>query len=131
MCIVVCARIGWWCYSSSGRLCTGAARTDGSVGRERWEGRTLALPRHHADCGSDGRRDSAMRAGEHVEMSVLEFGLWMAENHPTIQIDFVPGGCTGVGQPLDVGINRAFKHALKVAYHAWLVDALLAQRKRG
>jgi hypothetical protein len=35
--------------------------------------------------------------------------LW--ETHPNILIDFVPTNCTSIGQPLDVGINRPFKHA--------------------
>jgi hypothetical protein len=60
-----------------------------------------------------------------------ELGDWMRENHPNILIDFVPGGCTSVGQPLDVGLNRPFKHAVKVAYHSWLVDTLLQQRRDG
>jgi hypothetical protein len=56
-----------------------------------------------------------------------EFLGWMRENHPTILIDFVPGGCTGVAQPLDVGINRPFKQSIKVSYHADLVDHFLGQ----
>ncbi|KAF8192292.1 hypothetical protein K438DRAFT_1970101 [Mycena galopus ATCC 62051] len=32
---------------------------------------------------------------------------------------------------LDVGLNRPFKHALKVAYHSWLVDTVLEQRCNG
>lgn len=58
-----------------------------------------------------------------------EFIRWMCDNHPTILIDFVPGGCTGVGQPLDVGINRPFKQSIKVSYHADLVDDFLDQMK--
>lgn len=58
-----------------------------------------------------------------------EFMGWMRDNHPTILIDFVPGGCTGVGQPLDVGINRPFKQSIKVSYHADLVDDFLGQMK--
>jgi hypothetical protein len=30
-----------------------------------------------------------------------------------------------------VGINRPFKHAVKVAYHAWLVETLIAQQDAG
>jgi hypothetical protein len=60
-----------------------------------------------------------------------EFQDWLRETHPDILVDFVPGGCTGVGQPLDMGLNWPFKHAVKVAYHSWLVDMLLEQRRKG
>ena len=58
-----------------------------------------------------------------------EFISWMRDNHSTILIDFISGGCTGVGQPLDVGINRPFKQSIKVLYHADLVDNFLDQMK--
>jgi hypothetical protein len=32
---------------------------------------------------------------------------------------------------MDVGLNRPFKHAVKVVYHSWLVDTLLQQRRDG
>jgi hypothetical protein len=32
-----------------------------------------------------------------------EFLDWMKNRHPRIIVLFVPGGCTGVWQPLDVG----------------------------
>jgi hypothetical protein len=60
-----------------------------------------------------------------------EFLLWMRTNHPNILIDFIPAGCTGVAQPLDVGINRPFKQAIEAEYHAHLVDDLLGQMERG
>lgn len=60
-----------------------------------------------------------------------EFQDWLRANHKNLLVDFVPGGCTGIGQPLDVGLNRPFKHAVKVAYHAWLVETLLEQRRKG
>uniref|UniRef100_A0A0W0G3V9 DDE-1 domain-containing protein n=1 Tax=Moniliophthora roreri TaxID=221103 RepID=A0A0W0G3V9_MONRR len=59
-----------------------------------------------------------------------EFLSWMCKNHPTILIDFVSGGCTGVAQPLDVGINWIFKHSLKLSYYAKLIDNLLSQLKK-
>jgi hypothetical protein len=58
-----------------------------------------------------------------------EFMSWMRDKHPTILIDFVPGGCTGMAQPLDVGVNRPFKQSIKVSYHADLVDDFLGQMK--
>jgi hypothetical protein len=30
-----------------------------------------------------------------------------------------------------VGLNRPFKHVVKVAHHSWLVDMLLEQRRKG
>ncbi|KAJ7050612.1 hypothetical protein C8F01DRAFT_1344185 [Mycena amicta] len=59
-----------------------------------------------------------------------EFRDYVRDNHSNIIIDFVPGGTTGVGQPLDVGINRPFKQSMKTSYHAGLVDGLLGQMDR-
>ena len=56
-----------------------------------------------------------------------EFHKWMKGNHPTIIIDFVPGGCTGVHQPCDVGIQRPFKSSTKRSYHEDIVEEMLAQ----
>jgi hypothetical protein len=56
-----------------------------------------------------------------------EFLNWMHENHPTILIDFVPGGCTGVAQPCDVGIQRLFKHATNKAFLEDVVNMTLQQ----
>lgn len=61
----------------------------------------------------------------------LEFRQWMAKNHPTIILDYVPGGCTGVAQPADVGFQRAFKLSIKRSYHEDLVTEILDQRKKG
>ena len=56
-----------------------------------------------------------------------EFHKWMKGNHPTIIIDFVPGGCTGVHQPCDVGIQRTFKSSTKRSYHEDVVQEMLNQ----
>jgi hypothetical protein len=58
-----------------------------------------------------------------------EFRKWMKDNHPTIIIDFVPGGhgCTGVHQPCDVGIQRPFKSSTKRSYHEDVVQEMLVQ----
>ena len=42
-----------------------------------------------------------------------EFRDWMRENYPWILVRYVPGGCTGIFQPCDVGIQRILKHAMK------------------
>jgi hypothetical protein len=33
-----------------------------------------------------------------------KFHMWLKKMHPTIMIDYVPGGCTGLFQPCNVGI---------------------------
>lgn len=39
----------------------------------------------------------------------------------------MPGGCTGVAQPCDVGIQRPFKHSIKRSYHEDVVSKILSQ----
>ncbi|KAJ6631902.1 hypothetical protein B0H10DRAFT_1770637, partial [Mycena sp. CBHHK59/15] len=34
-----------------------------------------------------------------------EFLAWMEKNHPNIIVLFVPSGCPGIWQPLDIGIQ--------------------------
>ncbi|PPR06358.1 hypothetical protein CVT26_004631 [Gymnopilus dilepis] len=42
-----------------------------------------------------------------------EFRSWMKTHHPTILLDYVPGGCTGVAHPCDVGIQRPLKLSIE------------------
>jgi len=56
---------------------------------------------------------------------------WMWANHPTILVDFVPGGCTGVAQPCDVGIQRPFKHITNQCFLQDIVDVTLTQMENG
>ena len=56
-----------------------------------------------------------------------DFCNWMKTHHPNIILDFVPGGCTGVWQACDVGIQHIFKHLLKHSYHEDIVVAILRQ----
>ncbi|KIK73085.1 hypothetical protein PAXRUDRAFT_179301 [Paxillus rubicundulus Ve08.2h10] len=60
-----------------------------------------------------------------------QFRTWMKEFHPTIVLQFVPGGCTGILQPCDVGIQRVFKHLLKCSYHADIVTMMTTQIEHG
>jgi hypothetical protein len=55
-----------------------------------------------------------------------EFRVWMATEHPNIQLEFVPGGCTGIWQACDVGIQRVFKHALRWAARADMIAEALS-----
>jgi hypothetical protein len=60
-----------------------------------------------------------------------EFLDWMHTHHPTILIDFVPGGCTGVAQPCDVGIQCLFKHITNQCYLEDMVESALSQIDSG
>lgn len=60
-----------------------------------------------------------------------EFRAWMKTTHPFIILDYVPGGCTSVAQPCDVGIQRPFKHSIKRSYHEDVVSNILAQLNEG
>ncbi|KIL57393.1 hypothetical protein M378DRAFT_88004 [Amanita muscaria Koide BX008] len=46
-----------------------------------------------------------------------EFRHWMKSTHKNIILLFVPGGCTGIWQPLDVGIQRVLKLSLRRSAH--------------
>jgi hypothetical protein len=55
----------------------------------------------------------------------------MCINHPTIILDYVPGGCTVVHQPCDVGIQRPLKLSIKKTYHEDVVEDLLSEANKG
>ena len=56
-----------------------------------------------------------------------EFRDWMKEMDPTIILDYVPGGCTGVHQPCDVGIQRPLKLLIRCSYHEDIVHKFQEQ----
>jgi hypothetical protein len=39
-----------------------------------------------------------------------------------VQVEFIPGGCTGLVQPIDVGINKPYKSNMTKVYTAWLLE---------
>jgi hypothetical protein len=43
----------------------------------------------------------------------LEFHTWIYDNYPWIILDYIPGGCAGLWQPCDVGIQCTLKLAVK------------------
>ena len=55
----------------------------------------------------------------------------MAVNYPWIVLEFVPGGCTGLWQPCDVGIQRLLKLSIKRKQQAHVVEEALSQLKNG
>ena len=38
-----------------------------------------------------------------------------------VEIIHIPGGCTGLVQPVDVGVNKPFKCRLKDEWEAWML----------
>jgi len=60
-----------------------------------------------------------------------EFHSWMKTTHPTIIISFVPGGCTGLWQPLNVGIQRVLKQSMRHSAHKDIVAKTVAQLNSG
>lgn len=48
----------------------------------------------------------------------------LAEEKDT-EVAIIPGGCTSVLQPLDVGINKPLKDYIRKKFQAWMVDQLL------
>jgi len=61
----------------------------------------------------------------------VAFRTWLDKSYPWINYCFVPGGCTGVAQPCDVGIQRPLKHAVRQCQHADVVDETLALLEAG
>jgi hypothetical protein len=57
----------------------------------------------------------------------IQFCTWMDMTYPWIKYHFVPGGCTGVGQPCDVSIQQPFKLTVKQTQHADIVNESLVR----
>ena len=55
----------------------------------------------------------------------------MKKKHKAVIIIFVPGGCTGIWQPLDVGIQRVMKLCIKCSAHCDIVNEVMAQMASG
>lgn len=60
-----------------------------------------------------------------------EFRNWMSEHYPWIIILYVPGGCTGLFQACDVGLQRILKLAIRQASHSDVVNETLAALEAG
>lgn len=59
------------------------------------------------------------------------FREWVKKTFPWIIINYIPGGCTGLFQPCDVGIQRPLKHAIRQAVHRHKVDETLTKLRDG
>ena len=61
----------------------------------------------------------------------LSFRIWMATTYPWIILDYVPGNCTGLFQPCDVGIQRPLKQAITRSLNAEVIKEVSAQVEQG
>lgn len=61
----------------------------------------------------------------------IAFRTWLDQNYEWITYLFVPGGCTGIAQPCDVGIQHPFKLSIKQSQHADLVEETLQYLSKG
>ena len=39
-----------------------------------------------------------------------------------VEVEHIPGGCTSLCQPVDIGINKPFKAFLRKAWEKWMID---------
>ena len=39
-----------------------------------------------------------------------------------VQVEHIPGGCTSLYQPVDIGINKLFKAFLRKAWEKWMIN---------
>ena len=39
-----------------------------------------------------------------------------------VEVEHIPGGCTGLCQPVDVGINKPFKTRIKNQWESWMME---------
>ncbi|MBV5279847.1 MAG: hypothetical protein J0651_00780, partial [Actinobacteria bacterium] len=37
-----------------------------------------------------------------------------------VQVEFIPAGCTGLVQPVDVGFNKSLKAKMREQFHDWI-----------
>ena len=42
-----------------------------------------------------------------------------------IEVDHIPGGCTGLAQPIDVGIGKPFKNRVRHKWEDWMLDGTI------
>lgn len=56
-----------------------------------------------------------------------EFLSWMKTAHPNIIVLFIPGNCTSIFQPLDVGVQRVLKQSIKRTAHSDVVMEVMSQ----
>ncbi|KZV94453.1 hypothetical protein EXIGLDRAFT_598259, partial [Exidia glandulosa HHB12029] len=100
--------------------------------------KTVLLPYHARICQEHG-----FRAEEpmvllldvwriHIaKKSDNDFLPWLKRTYPWILPHFIPGGCTGLFQPADVGLQRVVKHVFKTSATDWVVGTVTRQLAAG
>ncbi|KAF9513552.1 hypothetical protein BS47DRAFT_1372518 [Hydnum rufescens UP504] len=56
---------------------------------------------------------------------------WLFKFYPWIILSYVPGGCTGLFQPCDVGIQHILKHSVQRTQHGAIVEEVLCKLEDG
>ena len=46
--------------------------------------------------------------------------MWI--NELGVEVQHFPGGCTGLCQPVDVGVAKSFKDNLKNQWESWMIE---------
>jgi hypothetical protein len=48
-----------------------------------------------------------------------------------VEVEHIPGGCTSLCQPVDVGVNKPFKSRMRNQWDAWMVDHVIVNGDGG
>ena len=46
-----------------------------------------------------------------------------------VEVEHIPGGCTYLTQPVDIGVNKPFKDWIRRQWEQWMIDTGLLQEK--
>ncbi len=46
-----------------------------------------------------------------------------------VEVDHIPGGCTGLVQPVDVGINKPLKNLIREKWEQWMMEVGIVEAK--
>ena len=46
-----------------------------------------------------------------------------------VEVNYIPGGCTSLCQPVDVGVNKPFKSRMRRLWEEWMISAGLHEGK--
>ena len=87
--------------------------------------------RKKAELGAPPDQECVLRLDVWSVHRSIAFRTWLDKTYPWIRYLFIPGGCTGVAQPCDVGLQRLIKLEIKRRQHADIVEETLALLRDG